>query len=139
MKTILVVNTNRIIAALVRDSVSRKLFYHADVELLGIRFSKKEIEKHRPLILEKAGIDEHEFDRLMEKLCSRIIFLDDMLLIPHLEESRRVMGSIDIDDSPFIAAALATGADIWSDDAHFSKQNRIKVWKTADLAKMLGY
>ncbi len=28
-------------------------------------------------------------------------------------------------------------ADIWSDDAHFGRQKKVKVWKTADLAKLL--
>jgi len=43
------------------------------------------------------------------------------------------MDKIDPDDTPFIAAALATNSDIWSDDKHFQKQNKIKVWKTEDL------
>ena len=32
------------------------------------------------------------------------------------------MNKIDPKDTPFIAAALATESDIWSDDAHFEKQ-----------------
>ena len=33
---------------------------------------------------------------------------------------------IDPGDVVFIAAALAAGADIWSDDPHFTKQKKIK-------------
>ena len=47
------------------------------------------------------------------------------------------MSAIDPDDVPFIAAALATGADIWSDDPHFAKQKKIRIWKTMGLAKLL--
>ncbi|MBI4141956.1 hypothetical protein HY484_03470 [Candidatus Woesearchaeota archaeon] len=45
------------------------------------------------------------------------------------------MDSIDLNDAPFIAAALATQADIWSDDLHFQRQKRVRVWKTKDLLK----
>ena len=139
MKTTLVVNTNRIIAALIRDSVSRKLFYHSDLELLGIRFSNTEVGNHRSLIIEKAGIPGNDFDILMEKLCSRIILLDDELILNHMEEAAQVMRGIDVDDAPFIAAAIATGVGIWSDDSHLSRQNRIRIWKTVDLAREFGY
>ncbi|MCI0503569.1 PIN domain-containing protein [Candidatus Micrarchaeota archaeon] len=130
-------NTNRIIAALIRDSSSRKLLYHADMEFLGIRFSELEIGRHTAFILDKAKISEAELDAILAKITARIVFLDDELIRLHMEEAGKIMSHIDPDDTPFIAAALATGADIWSDDAHFMKQKRIKVWKTADLAGLL--
>jgi len=47
------------------------------------------------------------------------------------------MDSIDPDDTPFIAVALATGSDIWSDDSHFQKQKRIRIRTTIELSQML--
>jgi predicted nucleic acid-binding protein len=135
----LIVNTNRIIAALVRDSMSRKILFHSDAEFLGIRFSDAEIGRHKAVILEKAAINEEEFNRILGKINSQIVFLDDELILLHMEEAERIMSGIDPDDAPFIAAALATGANIWSDDAHFSRQKKIRVWKTPDLAKHFGY
>ncbi|MEW6035991.1 MAG: PIN domain-containing protein [Candidatus Micrarchaeota archaeon] len=135
----LIVNTNRVIAALVRDSLSRKILFHSDAEFLGIRFSDAEVGRHKAIILEKAGINEEEFDRLLVKINSQIVFLDDELVLLHMEEATKIMSAIDPDDVSFIAAALATGSDIWSDDAHFSRQKKIKVWKTSDLVKLFGY
>jgi predicted nucleic acid-binding protein len=137
MKLRLIVNTNRIIAALVRDSTSRKILYHADFEFLGIRFSDLEIGRHKAVILEKAKISDAEFDKILAKITSRIVFLDDELILLRMEEAGKIMSHIDPDDVPFIAAALAAGTDIWSDDMHFTKQKRIKVWKTADLVELL--
>ena len=137
MKPKLIVNTNRIIAALIRDSVSRKLMYHADLEFLGINFSMKEIEKHRSYIIEKAKIDAETFEKLLEQITRRVTFIMDELIYLHIEEANKIMFTIDPDDVPFIAAALATGADIWSDDPHFMKQRKIRIWKTADLTKWL--
>ena len=49
------------------------------------------------------------------------------------------MDKIDPDDTPFITAALATKSDIWSDDKHFEKQNKIRVKKTSDLVKYVQF
>ncbi len=135
----LIVNTNRVIAALVRDSLSRKILFHSDAEFLGIRFSDEEVGRHKAVLLEKARINEEEFGRLLAKINSQIVFLDDELILLHMDEAVRIMSDIDPDDAPFIAAALATGADIWSDDTHFFRQKKIRVWKTSDLAKRFGY
>ncbi len=137
MKVKVIVNTNRIIAALIKDSVSRKIIYHGTVEMLGINFSLKEIEKYGAYIIKKAGITEQEFEKILQAICDKIIFINDSLVDIFIEEGKELMSSIDPDDVPFIAAALATGADIWSDDPHFTRQNKIKVWKTAELAKLL--
>ena len=54
-----------------------------------------------------------------------------------MDEAEKIMDHIDKDDTPFIAAALATNSIIWSDDKHFEKQNKIKILKTKDLIKMI--
>ena len=46
-----------------------------------------------------------------------------------------IMDRIDKNDTPFIAAALAANLPIWSDDKHFEKQNKIKIFKTKDLVR----
>lgn len=48
------------------------------------------------------------------------------------------MGHVDEDDVVFIALALSIENDgIWSDDAHFKRQNMIKVFKTEDVVKIM--
>ncbi|MBS3067182.1 hypothetical protein J4450_00650 [Candidatus Micrarchaeota archaeon] len=137
MKPKLIVNTNRIIAALIKDSFSRNLLYHLEADFLGVGFSKKEVNKYKDYIIKKAKITEQEFENLLEKICSRIIFIDEELLKLYREEAKNIMLHIDPGDVVFIAAALAAGADIWSDDPHFTKQKKIKVWRTAELSNLL--
>jgi len=133
----LIVDTNRIIAALVKNSMSRKIINHIDAELITINFFEEEIKKYKEMLLKKSGLNEAEFHILLEKLKERLIILDDMVIKSKIKEAARIMGKIDPDDTPFVAAALASKADIWSDDAHFQKQHRIKVYKTIDLAKFV--
>ena len=40
-------------------------------------------------------------------------------------------------DSPFLACAMALNAGIWSDDKHFQKQKKIKMYTTKELLKTL--
>ena len=133
----LVIDSNRIIAALVKDSYSRKIILHSDLELLAINMSQKDIQKYRKDILSKAKITEEQFNSVFEKLNERMVKLDDAIIQGKMKEAKEIMDKVDKDDTPFIAAALATKADIWSDDKHFEKQNRIKIWKTKDLSQYL--
>ena len=133
----LIVDTNRIIAALVKNSMSRKIINHIDAELIAINFFGEEIQKHKKMLLSKSGLNEAEFSILLEKLKDRMIILNDAFIQNKIREAAIIMDKIDADDTPFVAAALASKADIWSDDAHFEKQRKIKVYKTVDLAKFV--
>ena len=134
----LVVNTNRIIAALIRDSVSRNILLSDKFEFLTVDVTKSEIEEHRKEIIDKARITEEDFNKILSLLFSKIFVVSDIVIQTKMEEAKKIMDKIDPDDTPFIALALAVENDgIWSEDKHFDQQDKIKVWKTADLVKLL--
>jgi len=134
----LVVNTNRIIAALVKDSFSRRIILHGNIELLTISISEMEIEKYKQEILQKTSLTGEQFNRVYEKLKEKLTFLPDQVINKKMEEAKRIMDAIDKDDAPFIAAALAVKSAIWSDDNHFQKQKKVKVWKTKEMLEFIG-
>ena len=129
----LVVDTNRVIAALIKDSISRRIILHLNAELITIPLLKEEILKHKQVVISKSGVNETELDLVLQKLYSKMIFLSEESIKKYRQEAIKIMDQIDPDDSQFIAVALATKADIWSDDKHFQQQKKIKVWKTKDL------
>ncbi len=131
----LVVDTNIFISALIKDGMARHLLLHLDCELFTIQFSEKEIEKYKHYILKKGQIDNTSFELILNKLKEKVIIIDDRIIMQHFEEAKSIMWPIDPKDTPFIAAALATASDIWSDDPHFQQQNKLKAWKTKDLVK----
>ncbi len=133
----LIVDTNIILAALIVDSTCRKIMTHANADFFYIPFSEKEISKYESMVLRKAKITSQEFHLLLEKLKTYLIELDDRIILSRMAEAGIIMDSIDPDDTHFIAAALAIGADIWSDDNHFGKQHKVNIWKTKDLVKFL--
>ncbi len=132
----LVVDTNIIISSLLKDSLTRRIITHIDADLYTIRFTQEEIGKHNRELLEKGGFSDVALNFILENIVKRLAIIEDEVIKSKMEEARELMDSIDWKDTPFIAAALAIDADIWSDDKHFEKQRKIKVWKTQDLAKL---
>ena len=133
----LVIDTNRVIAALIKDSFSRKIILHIDAELITIPLLKEEVMKYKEMILAKSGLNETSFDLILQKLYEKMAVLNEEIIKKYRKEAGEVMDRIDPDDTQFIAAALATHSDIWSDDLHFQKQTKIKVWKTKDLVSLV--
>jgi len=132
----LIVNTNRIIAALIKDSYSRKIIMSKKFELITPEFSKAEIKGHRSEVLKKSKISDAEFDKIFSSLFNKIYVIEDKAIRKKEKPARRIMDHIDPDDSPFIAASLSIENDgIWTDDPHFTKQKSVKVWKTSELVK----
>jgi len=135
----LVVNTNRIIAALIKDSFSRKIIFHGNAEFIAIPLLDEEVKNHKQLITKKADITGVEFDILMQKLHSKMTCINDAVVSAYMKEASALMDAIDPDDTPFIAAALATGASIWSDDKHFQQQKNIRIYTTHELNHFLNF
>jgi len=55
-----------------------------------------------------------------------------------IKEAEKIMDRIDIDDVPFVALVLSFPNDgIWTEDKHFLKQRRVKVWRARELLRLL--
>lgn len=130
---ILIINTNRIIAALIKNSVSRQILLSPKFNFLSPHFSEQEIEKHKKEILQKADISENEFKQLLELFLRKITVIEDSKIADNMTRAKNIMDLTDKSDTPFIAAALSNNCGIWSDYEHLQKQTKIKIWKTSDL------
>jgi len=134
----LVVDTNRIIAALVKDSASRKILLSDKIDFLTIEITKQEIEEHRQELLDKTRLIDEQLNLALSFLFSRVFVVSDIVVESKMDEAKKIMDSLDPDDTPFIALALAVENDgIWSDDKHFKQQNTIRIWETKDLLTLI--
>jgi len=134
----LVIDSNIIISALIRDSKTRELILEYGFELYYPRASLNNFEKYKHEIIDKAGINPEEFEKIYQLLMDKIVIIENVIFLDKLDEALSIMGNIDIEDVPFIALALSIENDgIWTDDSDFDKQTRIKVWKTSDVLKRL--
>jgi len=134
----IVINSNILISALIRDATTRRLIFTPKFKFYLPEFSIIELREHLPEIAQKAEISEQEVKQLIDK------FLEHISLVPltdyhqYIQRATEIIGSIDEDDIPFIALALSMKNDgIWSNDLHFKKQNIIKIFNTRELMELL--
>ena len=133
----LVVDSNVLFSALVKDSVTRSLLLHAKVEFITLRFSVDEILKYKQEIIRKAYISHDQFRITFSGLMQKIIIVEDKVIMAKIPDAAQVMDKIDPKDTPFLAAAMATDSDLWSNDTDFEKQKKVKVWKTHELVNLV--
>ncbi|PIN85895.1 DNA-binding protein [Candidatus Woesearchaeota archaeon CG10_big_fil_rev_8_21_14_0_10_44_13] len=136
---ILVVDSNILISALIKDSKTREIIVKADQRFLIPEIVIEETRKYKRIIIEKSGMSEEDYNQLLEKLLSYIELVPIEIIENNIKEAVKIMENIDKKDAVFIAAALAyLDSKIWSDDRHFERQNRIPVFKTKDILYMFG-
>ena|SRR3989338_121897 len=134
---ILVVDTNILISALIRDSTTRKIIIKSGWDFYYPEKSFHEVREYKNLVLEKSGMSEQEYTEMLNHLLKHIQLVPEELIKQRLDEANKLLGKIDPDDVIFLATALSLdNSKIWSDDTHFEKQNKITVFKTKDIVKL---
>ena len=134
----IVVDTNRIMAAMLKDGTTREILILSCIEFVTHEHAIEELIKHKEYISGKFSTDKIAFDILFQVILQYIAVIPKELIKQHNERAKEIMKDIDIEDFPFIACALATNADgIWSHDSHFSKQIVVKTYTNSDLRELL--
>jgi predicted nucleic acid-binding protein len=134
----LVLDTNVLIASLIKDSVTRAILLLPDFEYLLPEFALEEITRHRPKIARLSGLASEELDLLLNILLESVSVVPSERIVPHLAAAEKLIGASDPDDVPFVALALAEDNDgIWSNDRAFEGLPGVKVWKTTELKAYL--
>ena len=68
----IIIDTNKIIAVLIKDIISRKIIFDANIEFITPEHTLSEINEHKQEILNKAGITEDELEILLELIFGNI-------------------------------------------------------------------
>ncbi len=136
----LVVDTNVLISALIKDSVTRKIITKSGWEFYYPEISLQEIENYKNLILEKSGMNNVEFEDLFNILMRYINLIMFRKFSEQLESAKRIIQHVDPDDVVFIALALSFENDgVWSDDKHFKMQEEIEIYTTEEVVREFGF
>ncbi|MFH1311301.1 MAG: PIN domain-containing protein [Nanoarchaeota archaeon] len=128
-----VLDTNIILSALIKNSLSRKIITTLESEFFTPSFTLSEIIKYKKYIFKKALINEKQFRVLFNKIFEYVkivplVYYKDYIpqLINLIEDKK---------DIPFLACAIALNSNIWSNDKHFKQQKKIKVFTTDEFIK----
>ena len=131
----IVIDTNVIISALLKDSVTRGILTDFRFIFLLPSFSLSEISKYKEEICKKAGITLQEFYELFERIMRNIQIINHDFYSAYIKEAEGLIN--DIEDVSFLALALSSNCLIWSDDKHFKQQKRIKILTTKEMIEFL--
>jgi predicted nucleic acid-binding protein len=134
----LVLDTNILIAALIRNSLTREILFLPGFEFLLPEYALEEVERHRAKIARYSRLKQGEIDLLLSLLMESVTVAPQERIIPHLKAAEALIGAIDPDDVPFVALTLSEENDgIWSNDRAFKRLPGIKVWRTSDIKAYL--
>lgn len=134
----IIVDTNRILSALLSDGLSRKIITSKNFDFYTLDYVHQEIQKYMGYIKEKSGLSENEINTLICIFMENITILSDEELNSKMDEAKDIMKDIDIKDASILACALAIPNDgIWTEDKHFQKQKRVKVWRSIELLRYI--
>ena len=135
----LVVDTNIVIAALLRDSGTRKILLHPLFSFYIPEHAFNEIERHEDELIKKSGLTRHRFHQIMNILKKHLTIVSTEEFIGHYPDAFNAMKNIDETDAPFVALSLSFVNDgVWTNDSHFDKQSLVRVWSTADMFSELS-
>jgi predicted nucleic acid-binding protein len=128
----IVVDSNRLVASLLKDSTTREILHYKNFEFIAPEFINEEIRKYKEYFLKKSRIRSGEFDLLLSLLLERVTLIQQN---SYEKQSKELKATLpDPKDIPYLACCIATKADgIWSHDPHFLEQNKVKVFTNKDL------
>ena len=130
----LIVDTNVLISAIIKDSATRKILLSPYFEFYVPEFTFIELERHFELLKKKAGLSESNLELIIRILTENIDIISESKFQTHVSIAFDEMKNIDEYDAPFLALALSFSNDgIWSDDKHLKKQKLVRVWTTRDM------
>ena len=134
----LIIDTNILISSLLKDSTTREILLNESLNFYLPEIVLSEVNKYLPYIIQKSELSEEEIKKILNTI------LENLILVPideyekKMNEGTKIIGNIDEKDTQFIALALSIENDgIWSNDKHFAKQKKIKVFKTIDILNYL--
>jgi predicted nucleic acid-binding protein len=129
----LVIDSNSIIASLIKDGISRRIIFSPAIQFIAPDHTLKEISDYKKMICKKAKITNNEFDILFNLIFEHITIIPKEEYKDFFDCAKALID--DVDDVPFIALCLASKADgIWSDDTHFKTRKEIVIFRTSELA-----
>ena len=83
-------------------------------------------------------MNRNDFDKLLHIILKKVLVVPESVMKQYKDEAINIVKDIDINDTLFIACALAyTESILWSDDKKLKNQSRIKVLNTKEIIEYL--
>lgn len=133
----LIIDTNIIFSALLKDGFTRSLLVSDSLDLYIPNYVFQELHKHIPTIIKKTGLPRNNITEMLTLLENSFTILCPPP-IKFLMAAESIMDSIDPKDTPILASALHKDIPLWSDDKHFQNQSLVIIYTTKDVVDLLS-
>ena len=91
----IIVDTNRILAALLSKGDTRRIILSSDIEFYTLDYVTEEINKYMDYILEKTGMNKKDADLLFSLFMQNITIIPEEDIKPNMKKALEIMKSID--------------------------------------------
>jgi len=132
----LVIDSNIVMSALIRDSLTRKIILDSNHRFYAPEFLRNEIEKYEDLIGQKANLNKSEVETLVNLVIGEVEILPIESYESKIDKAEDLIGDEDIKDGPFLSVALHKECQIWSDDKDFEQQEKVEVKTTEEIIEL---
>ena len=133
----IVVDSNRVIASLIKEGTTRKILFDELFEFVAPEFLIQEVYKYKNRLEEASGMNEEELNLLLAIALKQITIVARAKYISYTKELNSVLE--DKRDLPYLAVCLAVQSEgIWTHDTDFLKQKKVKVFTNKDMLKFVG-
>ena len=112
---VIVIDTNKILASILRPGRVRKLLFTAQAVLVTPVYAWQEVCEKIGELAERRGVSPEETTALLEEMRDEVI-VEEAPKRPYEDSAKEIASSFDPDDWPFIALALEYGAPVWTND-----------------------
>jgi predicted nucleic acid-binding protein len=133
----ILIDTNRIIAALIKKGTSRSILLDENFKFVTPDYTITEIEKHKEELKKKTKLSDKEFKILLALIFEHIEIIPKSEYDDFMNSCKDLIS--DPDDVPHLAACIASKAyGIWAHDPIFKEQQKVKVLTNIDMLKISG-
>ena len=130
-----IVDTNVLISAIIRDSMTRELIVRVQQPLFVPYLVLDELKKHERYIVKKSSLTESAYVAILRTLLSYVEIVPSKAILPYKKQALAIIkeNNLDMDDVLFLATTLALNGILWSNDKALKKQNKVKVVDTKEF------
>ena len=132
----LIIDANVLFSTLIKEGKSSEILLDFKFKFFTPEFIISEFKKHKDEILDKSHRSEYEIERLFDIAEEIIKIIPQEEFSDKIDEAKLICP--DINDIMYFALALELNCPIWSNDRKLKEQNKVKIYSTEDLIKILA-
>jgi predicted nucleic acid-binding protein len=131
----LVIDANVLFSILIKEGKTEEIFFKEQINAFAPEFLLDEFRKYEPLIREKTGRKEDEFEDFLDAIKRRITIVSNEETAPFIAKARKI--SPDPKDVEYLALALKLRAAVWSNDKRLKTQKEVSVYSTEQILSII--